>query len=219
MSEYKDAASITNDEYIENGCAAIERVLNRTYYTLTTGKHSWDKMHVVVLSGKKRVGKSESASYLTSRRSYKEYTLASNIYDIHYELLDRLNIGRKKIRKSLQTIGDLGCLLTNGYGWTGNTIEKIMDSSHNRVVISDMRKKKELELIKMWLKEYNIPHSIIRINRPSAFDPNDPTSFHESETELDDYPFNDTNEYIIENEKTKKDLYDEIDKILDCNIS
>lgn len=88
--------------------------------------------------------------------------------------------------------------------WVQSVIREILESDHDRFVISDLRYRSEADTLGLFLPAPTIDLKLVRVNRYAMIDTQDP-----SERDLDDYKFM----YEINNEGSKEHLYEIMDII------
>lgn len=89
--------------------------------------------------------------------------------------------------------------------WVQSVIREILDSDHDRFVISDLRYRSEADTLGLFLPAPTIDLKLVRVNRYAMIDTQDP-----SERDLDEYKFM----YEISNTGTKEHLYEIMDIIV-----
>lgn len=167
---------------------------------------------IIGVSGKKRHGKDTVADYLVENYGFKKLVLADvlkNAIKVLFGMSDEQLWGDKKEikdefwgyspREIMQILGtDLIREQFDKDFFTKSIKRDILNSSHDRFVISDVRFKNELEMIN------SIGGTVIRITRDI-----ENKDEHVSEKDLDDIDL-----YTIENRSSIEDLHKKIDTFL-----
>ena len=176
---------------------------------------------IIAISGGKGTGKDTIADYICNKYCCRKYAfadplkeLAEKIFKFSKELLwgpsENRDVSIAQFngltpRKVLETFGDAGRACYPNI-WAELTIQNISQYTvghFNGVVISDLRMRNELDIVK---KHGGI---VIRIKRENKKN----TSTHNSETEQKTIPDSDF-DYVIDNNKDIKHLHDQIDSIM-----
>lgn len=152
-----------------------------------------------------RVGKSTAVEYLLKNYGGKEFSFAAPLYDILYFAQDRCGIERHKDRDFLQWIGTDWGRKQDENIWVNILLrDAIKQYNYGNVYISDVRFPNEFEALK---KEGFILIKLVRESREL----NETQKKHASETALDE---EDRWDYVIKNDGTKEELFEQLDKIV-----
>lgn len=157
----------------------------------------------VAFGSQSRVGKDSAAAHLVKKHGGVTLSFAKPIYDIMYELQERLSLTKGKDPEFLQMIGQWACK-HNPNVW----INKLLDEfdklpANTNVYITDVRKKEEAEALK------SKGFKLLKIVRPDRLIDRDPK--HVTETDLEGSELWDD---TIVNDGTLEQLYDKVDEIL-----
>lgn len=192
---------------------------------------------LICLSGWKRTGKDTTAEYLVKEYGYEQLSFAKKLkdhvadkYKVDRDLLDSntqkemplTNLPVITTDKFTQVIhNQLGTELKSGYWtpralcilegstarsvypnfWVRECAEIIMNNPDKKFVVSDMRYRSEADTMRVLVPQV----TTIRIHRYVDIETQDP-----SERDLDNYSF----DYILDNTRAIRDLYDQIDQLI-----
>jgi hypothetical protein len=178
-------------------------------------------MMIIGLSGYAQTGKDTIADYLIEKYGFTRVAFADPIREALYKLNPKVrisdaagvsvahavdNMGWEEVKKLssdtrelLQRFGtEVGREMFGENFWVEKAIEKAR--GYDKVVFTDVRYPNELEAI---LRASGTVWRVIKSDVKAV-------NLHQSETALDHYQF----PYLILNNKTKKDLYESIDYLM-----
>jgi len=161
-------------------------------------------MILIGLSGKKRSGKNTVAKLIATAASVpvQEFAFADELKNEVCSLLHitrvTLEENKEMYRPFLQALGVLRRESINADYWVNKVGVKILNSSSEIVVITDVRFKNEAEFVR------KCGGVVVRVNRGLSVDE------HCSETELDDYKF----DFVIDNNSTLNSLLEDTKRLL-----
>ena len=156
----------------------------------------------IAFSFKMRSGKDTCVDYLIEKYGGRKITFAKPLYDALYKVQDTFNLPQEKDRKFLQMVGDWAREKDNDI-FVNLALNLSNSFSNDNKFCNDLRFLIEYDALKKdgW--------TCIKINRNT----NLPPSEHRSETELEILKDEDW-DYIIDNNGTLEDLYNELDRIV-----
>lgn len=188
-----------------------------------------NKLPNIGLIGRKQVGKSAAGDYLADMFSYQIRAFADPMRAMARAInpiigntpagplrlteaeatygYDRAKEIFPEFRRFLQTLGTEGGRKVLGETiWVDTFVKGIMPLLADQlpIVVTDVRFQNEADALS------ELGFTLIRIVQPGR----DESDVHPSETSLDDY----IADFTIFNERTRGDLYDELDRILDILI-
>jgi hypothetical protein len=188
-----------------------------------------DNNMIIGLAGKKRAGKTTVAKYLCFTRAFREESWAFPLKEVIGRKLFGLTDGQlygsteeresiipewgKSPRQILQVVGtDLFRERFDQDIWVKLGIKRLNDiigGYTSNIIFSDCRFSNELDALRWFSSEHDIPFAAIQVIR-KGFDMNDD---HASEHGLDGYKF----DYIVEAGEGKFQLlYSQIDEVIDA---
>lgn len=167
----------------------------------------------IVLIGKMGTGKDTVADYLVQHHGFAKYAFATKLKQAAVLLWPEKFTDGKKDRKLLQRLGDLLRIVDPGVFAQG-TIREIEADGHPNVVITDCRRRNELDAC-LRANPGFVPVQVVcdseeRIRRLVARDGHAPTHAernHITETELGNIKFG----IRIDNSGTFEELYEKIE--------
>ena len=173
--------------------------------------------HRIAFGSQSRVGKDSVAAHLVQKYGGVTLSFAKPIYDIMYELQERLSFPKEKDPEFLQMIGQWACT-HNPNVWINKLLDELDKVPANtNVYITDVRKKEEADALRS--KGFRL----LKIVRPDTLRPSgfgrplasglvvDRDPKHITETDLEDSSLWDD---IIVNDGTLEELYAKVDSKL-----
>jgi len=155
----------------------------------------------ISFSGKMQVGKTTSADYLVKKYGFVKLSFAGKLKEIAHDLFPEQFEIDEKPRKLLQDLS-IKMRETDEDVWARYVIRKVESlQKESNVAIDDRRFLNEYKALK------NERFFVVRIIRNV---PPSPFSNHQSETEVEEIPF----DWVIYNTSTFERLYDALDRVL-----
>jgi len=162
--------------------------------------------HIIILSGKKQVGKSSIAEFLCEKYQYEEFTLAYSLkkgikditmIDNDCNNKDVTMFNNRTIRSIYQDFCDY-CKTNFGENiFVINLLNRILTSNSTNIVISDMRFEHEYSILKTIGK-------VIKITRTTGY----------NDSHISEQGINDKNITTIINNKSLNELFIKITNLL-----
>lgn len=166
------------------------------------------------ITGRARSGKDTAADYLVKQYGFKKFSFATGLKEICVKLFPK-KFEDGKPRRLLQKVAQL-MKKADRCVWIDYCFREINEKTTNEdhIVISDLRSKDELKKVLREgfyiVKIQSSPKNMLDRIRKKKDNFNLSDLNHESETELEQFPY----DFVIRNDGSFKDLFDQIDKIV-----
>jgi hypothetical protein len=159
----------------------------------------------IAIGGRMRAGKTTAAEHLVARHGYERRSLADPIKQVARAEFDWDGRKDPRGRRLLQELGSAGRNYDPGL-WLRRFDRRFAARGPWPTVVDDLRLRREAEHLR------ELGFRLVRIVRPDTPVAEDPAlDAHETETELEDAPF----DLVILNDGTLEDLRRELDRALE----
>jgi hypothetical protein len=161
----------------------------------------------IAFAGKMQVGKTTAADHLVHRHGFVKYALADPIKEIARDAFEWDGEKDERGRRLLQEIGTVGRHYDSEL-WLRRLEARLESDSSPRAVVDDVRLAREVAYLE------RRGFKVVRIDRPPELvgqSSSQARARHETETELDQVPF----ELVIDNDAAFEDLYRRLDALIE----